>query len=165
MRHLQADHLCVCRKRVNSNASLQFAHDVIIEPLQDDLTENIWMYERYLCDGSPTHNPFYHEYPEVVAMMIFEVKWGIRIGFETITIKPSTSEPFVFSAGTTSVSYSSSQVTVAIALPTTHIGFEVHGLEPGLYSINSQTSVKVPSNGVLSFSANPAHVNVVKVAS
>jgi hypothetical protein len=60
----------------------------ILQPLQYDLLANTWMYERYTCQGTPTHNPFYIEMGEVVAMMLFEVKYGIKIGFQTITIDP-----------------------------------------------------------------------------
>jgi hypothetical protein len=53
--------------------------------LQGDLLRNTWMYERWQCEGQPTHNPYYHEYPEVVAMILHDVKYGIAIGLNKVT--------------------------------------------------------------------------------
>lgn len=71
-------------RRVNDSAT--FA--ALLRTLRSDLLRNTWMYERWQCEGRPTHNPYYHEYPEVVAMIIRDVKYGIDIGFSTITVDP-----------------------------------------------------------------------------
>jgi hypothetical protein len=57
----------------------------LLSTLQGDLLRNTWMYERWQCEGQPTHNPYYHEYPEVVAMILHDVKYGIDIGLNKVT--------------------------------------------------------------------------------
>jgi hypothetical protein len=71
-------------KRVNDSARF----NTLLSTLHADLLRNTWMYERWQCEGAPTHNPYYHEYPEVVAMMLRDIKYGINLGFNTITIDP-----------------------------------------------------------------------------
>ena len=68
----------------------------MLSTMQADQTRNTWMAERYTCDGLSSHDPFYHEYPEVIAMVIERVKYGINIGIGTIEVLPWT---VLFSAG------------------------------------------------------------------
>jgi len=89
-----------------TNDSFTF-YDVILHPLLNDLLNSTWMWERFTCEvgfirffapvlpitlfnskATPTHNPFYHEYPETVAMLIREIAYGISIEFDTVTIAP-----------------------------------------------------------------------------
>ena len=62
----------------------------MLSTMQADQTRNTWMAERYTCDGLSSHDPFYHEYPEVIAMVIERVKYGINIGLSTIEVLPWT---------------------------------------------------------------------------
>jgi len=79
-------------RRVGDAAT--FSH--MLSTMQADQTRNTWMAERYTCDGLSSHDPFYHEYPEVIAMVIERVKYGINIGLSTIEVLPWTA---LFSPG------------------------------------------------------------------
>ena len=73
-------------RRVNDLAT--FAH--MLSTMQADQTRNTWMAERYTCGGLSSHDPFYHEYPEVIAMVIERVKYGISIGLGGVEVLPWT---------------------------------------------------------------------------
>jgi hypothetical protein len=64
------------------------ALDVVLAPIQQELFTNTWVYERYTCGGQPTHNPYYIEYGEVVAMIDVEVRIGLRFTPTAIIIHP-----------------------------------------------------------------------------
>ena len=73
-------------RRVGDAAT--FSH--MLSTMQADQVRNTWMAERYTCDGLSSHDPFYHEYPEVIAMVIERVKYGINIGLSTVEVLPWT---------------------------------------------------------------------------
>jgi len=56
--------------------------------MQVDQRRNTWMAEWYNSEGQATHDPFYHEYPETLAMVIQRVKYGIKIGLRNIEVLP-----------------------------------------------------------------------------
>ena len=62
----------------------------MLATMQADQQRNTWMPERYNCEGLPTHDPFYHEYPEVIAMVIERVKYGISVGLGGVEVLPWT---------------------------------------------------------------------------
>ena len=71
-------------RRINDAATF----DHMIATMQADQLRNTWMAERYNCEGLSTHDPFYHEYPEIIAMVLQKVKYGIDIGLSTVTVLP-----------------------------------------------------------------------------
>jgi hypothetical protein len=42
----------------------------MLATMQADQLRNTWMAERYNCEGLSTHDPFYHEYPEVSRLQV-----------------------------------------------------------------------------------------------
>lgn len=89
-----------------------------LSTMQADQQRNTWMAERYTCDGLASHDPFYHEYPEVIAMVIERVKYGISIGLRTVEVMPWTNlfqSPL--SAGAVTQAETSRQVGKAHAGP------------------------------------------------
>ena len=65
-----------------------FGH--MLSTMQADQTHNTWMAKRYTCGGLSSHDPFYHEYPEVIAMVIERVKYGISVGLGEVEVLPWT---------------------------------------------------------------------------
>jgi hypothetical protein len=104
--------------------------DVILGPLQRDLLERTWLTERYDCAGNAIRAPYYHEYPEVVAMLLREVAYGIRVGLTHVVIDPLSRHDFRWSIGGTEVQHSARRVF--LRLPGTGIRrFAISGLTPG----------------------------------
>jgi hypothetical protein len=88
--------------------------DVLYNPLRSDVIEYTWISERYNCEGVPSRHEYYHEYPEIALMMMREIKYGISIGFQTISIDPFLSDPFVYSTGDLNIRFSQSLIQVYI---------------------------------------------------
>ena len=78
----------LARKAVGDAANAAVFFDTLLAPLQYDLLANTWMYERYTCQATPTHNAYYIEMGEVVSMMLYEVKYGLVLGFNNVTVAP-----------------------------------------------------------------------------
>lgn len=45
--------------------------------------------------GKPTHSSYYIEYPETVALLLFEVKYGIQLGMTSVVVDPIVVDPQV----------------------------------------------------------------------
>ncbi|HEV2455041.1 MAG TPA: hypothetical protein VGY98_12320, partial [Verrucomicrobiae bacterium] len=57
-------------------------------PIQDDLLRHTWLTERYNAEGKLIRAPYYHEYPEITAMILREMVYGIDIKMDRIQINP-----------------------------------------------------------------------------
>eukprot|EP00164_Ancoracysta_twista_P016587 GFYU01027885.1.p2 GENE.GFYU01027885.1~~GFYU01027885.1.p2 ORF type:complete len:196 (+),score=83.73 GFYU01027885.1:51-590(+) len=91
--------------------------ELLLEPIQSDLNKHTYMYERYQCEGLPTHNDHYIEYPEIVVMMLREVKYGIDLGFNRVTVNPLLNDDdaqagFNYHVGNVHVDYSPKEVNI-----------------------------------------------------
>jgi len=86
----------------------------MLQLLQNDLNTNTWMNERYQCNGQPTHNAFYIEYPSVVAMLLRYTRYGINIGLTTLTIDPLGVDSFTYKIGDVYVVYSSDNIIIQV---------------------------------------------------
>lgn len=60
----------------------------IMQPIMNDLFKYTWLTERYNCQGEIIRAPYYHEYPEMLCVLLHDVSYGIQIGFNRITISP-----------------------------------------------------------------------------
>lgn len=115
---------------------------VLLGPLQADLLSNWLMPERYTCGAKPTHNSYgYIEYPETVAMMIMEVKYGVQFGLGALTVAPLVAtDDFVLRIGTVDLTYAPSSVVPFFTAVVEHISFptmqfRVAGMPPGTYTV------------------------------
>ena len=114
------------RRRVGDGATYR---DVILDPLRADLLERTWLTERYDCAGNAIRAPYYHEYPEVVAMLLREVTYGIDLGLGTVTIDPLERQVFRYHVGDVNIDYSAAAVDITVP-GNGERAYDVHGLTP-----------------------------------
>jgi hypothetical protein len=115
------------RRRVGDLATYR---DAILDPLRADLLERTWLTERYDCAGNAIRAPYYHEYPELVAMLLREVTYGIDLGLGKVTIDPFGPRDYRYHVGDVDVDYSARSLD--LSLPGSgQRAFELHGLVAG----------------------------------
>jgi hypothetical protein len=159
----------LARQAVGGAAAAAVFEDRILGPLQADVLARTWLPERFTCDGKDTHNEFYFEYPSTVAMMIFEVRYGISIAMTRVRVDPLSAASFVFSLGGVRIDYS--RTTFAAQLTRGHAGprdFTVTQMSPGTYNITggggAPRASTVGSDGLLVFSAPDVGAGAVAAA-
>eukprot|EP00455_Lapot_gusevi_P006217 TRINITY_DN12661_c0_g1_i10.p1 TRINITY_DN12661_c0_g1~~TRINITY_DN12661_c0_g1_i10.p1 ORF type:complete len:329 (-),score=53.37 TRINITY_DN12661_c0_g1_i10:119-1105(-) len=118
------------------SGDLRTFEDKLLEPLVNDILATTFMYERYDCQGRGVHNPFYIEYPELISMLLREVRYGIQIGLATIIIDPFGRSSFSYHIGNVHVEYRTDYVRVNVPVSGVKT-FEIHGLKIGLYRIET----------------------------
>jgi hypothetical protein len=128
----------------------------ILGPVRSDLLARTWLTERYDCAGNPIRTPYYHEYPELVVMLLRELTCGIRLGLGSATIDPFGPRAFSYHVGDVDVDYSAEQL--ALRLPGGgDRRYDVHGLTPGArYIVRDKgrvTLARADDAGVLRFDA------------
>lgn len=144
-------------------AAIATALNTVLGPLQRELLANTWMYERYQCGGQPTHNPFYIEYPEVVTLLVAEVKYGLRFSLRTLQVSPiDPTTSFTYAIGQILLSRTPSSLSGSLPLLSGTRQVYAHGMEPGSYSVTvtgasvagcESTTVTVGADGILAFCA------------
>ena len=73
----------------------------------------------------------YFEYPSLIAMLLREVRYGVRVGFQTVSIAPfGVTRGFEYAVGNVRVAYSRARITVSIP-GDGHRSFVVEGMEVG----------------------------------
>ena len=117
------------RKKMNTKASLeQFNRNVLL--LQNDLIANTWLHERYGCDGKQQQNRtnYYFEYPSTLVLLLREIRYGIDIAFQTVTIQPFGVETFTYNIGNVYVQYEALK-SVALQVPGSRtVKYIIHGM-------------------------------------
>lgn len=102
----------LARKRVGD---IDTFDNLLLAPLQTDLINDVWLFERYDASGNQIRTSFYFEYPALVTMMLREVRYGIDIGITSVVIDPFRAKAgasFEFRLGGITVLYSQSSVTI-----------------------------------------------------
>jgi hypothetical protein len=142
----------------------------ILDPIRSDLLARTWLTERYDCAGNPIRTPYYHEYPELVVMLLRELTYGIQLGLGTVTVDPFGPSAFHYHVGDVDVDYSAQAVD--LRLPGSgDRSFDVHGMTPGASYIVLATGggparpqrVRADGAGVLRFSARVGRATTVRV--
>jgi hypothetical protein len=95
----------LARQAVGDAAATQVFTDVILAPLQADLLRRTWLPERFTCQGQDTHNEFYFEYPATVALMLYEVKYGISLQMMQVLVDPIGCTNYDFKLGQLWIGY------------------------------------------------------------
>ena len=75
-------------------------------PVQNDLFAHTWLTERYNDQGQLIRAPYYHEYPEITAMILREMIYGIDIKISRVRIKPFGLSSYHYQVGQLDVTYS-----------------------------------------------------------
>jgi hypothetical protein len=88
--------------------------DRILGPMQSDLLERTFLTERYDCAGNAIRTPYYHEYPEVVAMLLREAAYGIDVGLGSVRVDPFTRADFRYHLGVLDIAHSSDRVVLTV---------------------------------------------------
>ena len=112
-------------------------------PIQDDLLQHTWLTERYDARGESIRAPYYHEYPEITAMVLREMVYGIDIKINRVQIKPFGVRSFHYQIGHLDVGYSPDLVSLHIPGHNQRT-YRICGLTPdGQYSLSINS---VPAN-------------------
>jgi hypothetical protein len=134
--------------------------------IQADLLQDVWLHERYDCAGKqqPNRTDAYFEYPSVVAMLLFEVRYGVRLGFARVAVAPWGAPPsWRLRLGNVLIDYAPSSINVSVP----GVGLRSHdisGLPPQSAFVvqrcdgSGPTSVSTDDTGTLHFDA-PVGVN------
>jgi len=137
--------------RVRLNDHTMF--DTTLQNVEGDLLKNTWMSERYNAAGMPAHNPYYHEYPEVVSMVLRELRYGVHIGMRDVQVKPFGVNRFNMHLGTLQVNYSPERISIQVP-GTSERHFLIGGLPPhSTYTLSGGKILHTDESGWLSFQA------------
>jgi hypothetical protein len=147
----------IARRRAGDRATYR---DKILGPLRSDLLARTWLTERYDCAGNAIRTPYYHEYPELVTMLLREVTYGIDLGLGQVTIDPFGPAAFQYHVGDVDVDYSARKADISVP-GAGEERFELHGMIPNArYTIVASGAgaaqpqqVSAGSDGVLRFTA------------
>jgi len=123
------------------------------EPIQDDLLQHTWLTERYNAQGQSIRAPFYHEYPEITAMILREMIYGIDIKIARVRIKPFGLNAYDYQLGNLAVYYRQARVRLHIPGHGERT-YEIHGLLPHTaYAVSTGQKITTDSNGTAIFDA------------
>ena len=121
--------------------------------IRNDLLNNTWLTERYDASGNLIRAGYYHEYPEILSMLMREQIYGIDVKLDTVTIKPFKVSVYNYNIGNLAVSYNKNNVSLSIPGSGTRI-FKIYGLVPNSsYAISTGGTVMTNNNGVAIFPA------------
>lgn len=152
------------RKRAGDYKTFE---DLIVAPIRREVFELVWTHERYTCHGVPVHSPLYYEYPEVLATITRDVRFGLSFGLGTFSLDPfldaaAGESSFAWSIGDVSVEYNTpSHACFALPMEWPH-GLEVTvtGLkDSAIYGYNStggSGATKADANGTVLLWVHPA---------
>jgi len=105
----------VARYRVGDTKTF---YNAIFNPLLNDLLRNTWLNERYTCQGTPAHSAYFHEYPEMLFMLMHEVIFGVNIGLNSVRISPFPENPgptnYTYGVGSFYIAYSQDLVILIV---------------------------------------------------
>lgn len=106
----------LARKRYGDQKTFD---NLLLNPLIGDVNRWTWLYERYDCDGAPQLNrtSHYFEYPSVTAMMVHYIRYGVQLGFNSVTVTPFGPSKFKYHVGNVHLEYDSKAGAVALSVP------------------------------------------------
>jgi hypothetical protein len=123
------------------------------QPIQDDLLQRTWLTERYGARGKSIRAPWYHEYPEITAMVLREMVYGIDIKINRVQIKPFGIRSFHYQMGDTDISYSQDAVSLHILGQSVRT-YEIYGLFPDTrYVLSTGDVIETDHDGTAKFTA------------
>ena len=135
--------------------------DALLKNLESDLVRDVWMPERYDANGRPGHNDYYHEYPDIITIVLREMRYGVHVGMREVVIDPFGAASFELRLGKLRVDYSPD--VLALEVPGSAARrFRVGGLQPRTrYKFSTGERLETDVKGVLRFNARagiPIHI-------
>ncbi|MBU6410862.1 MAG: hypothetical protein KGR98_10795, partial [Verrucomicrobia bacterium] len=123
------------------------------EPIQNDLLQHTWLTERYNAQGQSIRAPCYHEYPEITAMILREMIYGINVKINRVRIKPFGPHRYHYQVGDLDVSYSPNRVRLHVPGHNDRT-YEIYGLRPHTtYAISTGQTTTTNPDGTAVFEA------------
>ena len=136
------------------------AFDALLDAMESDLIRDVWMPERYDEDGMPAHNGYYHEYPDIVSMVLREMRYGVHVGMREVTIAPFGSSNFAIRLGALRVKYSTDRLSISVPGSSVR-NFTIRGLRPlHQYLLYDDKKLSTDAEGTLHFRARPAKIEI-----
>ena len=124
------------------------------ENIRGDLLANTWLTERYNVRGQRIRTPYYHEYPEIVCMVMRTMRYGIDVQMDRVVIRPIEPLAFDFQVGQLRVTYSRNRVVVRVPGQRS-IRYQIFHLTPNAgYRVSSGVSIKADAVGRIEFQGN-----------
>jgi len=122
-------------------------------PIQDDMLQHTWLTERYNAEGQSIRAPYYHEYPEITAMVLREMVDGIDIKINRVQIKPFGIHSFHYQMGDLDISYNQDRVSLHIPGHSER-SYVVCGLYPDTrYALSPGNAIVTDRDGTATFAA------------
>ena len=116
--------------------------------------QHTWLTERYSADGKLIRAQYYHEYPEITAMILREMIYGIDIKIDHVRIKPFGITSYHYQVGDLDVSYNQNAVSLRIPGHNERT-YEIYGLLPNaIYSISTGQKTTTAADGTATFQAS-----------
>lgn len=137
------------------------AFNALFTKMENDLLQNVWLPERFDAEGRPTHNSYYHEYPEVFSMILRGMRYGIHISEQRVEINPFGIHNFSLNLGNLHVDYST--VRVSLMVPgSSQRTFVIRGLTPhGKYLLSTSKQLTADAHGTVRFTADAGKTLVI----
>jgi hypothetical protein len=133
----------------------------LLEKVEDTLLRDVWMPERYDAQGRPAHNGYYHEYPEIYAMVLREMRYGVYVGMQQLTIRPFDVRHFSLHLGTLRVDYSPARVSLLVP-GSSWREFAISGLVPeARYRLSTGQLIATDRRGTLRFHASAGRLLLI----
>jgi hypothetical protein len=84
----------------------------LLNPLKAELISSTWMHERLNCDGTQMVNrtSMYFEYPSVTAMLIHNIRYGVELGFGSLSVRPFGPRSFAYSVNGLEIAFNPDRV-------------------------------------------------------
>ncbi len=130
--------------------------------IRGDLLADTWLTERYNARGQCIRTPYYHEYPEIVSMVMRTMRYGIDVHMDRVVIRPIEPMAFDFQMGQLRVTYGPDRVVVQVP-GQRKIRYEIFHLTPHAgYRISNGVSIKADAVGRVEFSGNAGLTYVIQ---
>jgi hypothetical protein len=145
------------RVRMSDHATF----DALFDKMEQDLLCNVWMPERFDAQGRPAHNNYYHEYPEVLSMVLREMRYGVHVDMKNIAIHPFGVQHFLLHLDGLRVDYGPDRVSLLVPGKSERT-FAITGLTPAQqYVLSTGQRLATDAQGRLSFRANAGTLLVI----
>jgi hypothetical protein len=147
----------LARQAIGGSDAKNKFETLIAGPLQADVLKRTWLPERFDCQGRDAHNSYYFEYASVAGMLVFEIRYGIKLLPSSVTLDPLGGSAFDFEITGLRITYS--HTSIHIQLPSGHFGartITVTGVSQGSWTwtvggAGPNNKATVGADGILTF--------------